>query len=122
MGEQLHLSPQLQPLVWPVVFSFWQPHLQAAPAQDAHLHCFDFIDIGNLLFTLSWVAPTTEVSHRSRPSGLYEAAVFDERIGYLIGGPGTGGDAKALMLDPKNGERISANLPRINTEGAMPTI
>ena len=47
MGEQLHLSPQLQPLVWPVVFVFWQPHLQAAPAQDAHLHCFDFIDIGN---------------------------------------------------------------------------
>jgi hypothetical protein len=30
-----------------VVFAFWQPHLQAAPAQDSHLHCFDFIDIGS---------------------------------------------------------------------------
>jgi hypothetical protein len=29
-----------------VVFAFWQPYLQAAPAQDAHLHCFVFIDIG----------------------------------------------------------------------------
>jgi len=56
VGEQVHLSPQLQPLVWPVVFAFWQPHLQAAPAQDAHLHCFDFIDIGNSFFTLSWIA------------------------------------------------------------------
>jgi hypothetical protein len=56
VGEQLHLSPQLQPLVWPVVFSFWQPHLQAEPAQDAHLQCFDFIDIGNSFFTLSWIA------------------------------------------------------------------
>ena len=53
---------------------------------------------------------------------MYESAVFDERIGYLMGGPGTGGAAEALSLDPKNGERISANLPRINTEGAMPTI
>ena len=53
---------------------------------------------------------------------MYEAAVFDERIGYLICGPGTGADAKVLPLDSKNGERISANLPRINTEGAMPTI
>jgi hypothetical protein len=53
---------------------------------------------------------------------LYEAAVFDERIGYLMGGPGTGAAAEALSLDPKNGEGISANLPRINTEGAMPTI
>ena len=44
--EQLHCPPQLQPLVWPVVFASWQPHLQAAPAQDAHLHCFVFIDIG----------------------------------------------------------------------------
>jgi hypothetical protein len=42
----LHLSPQVQPFVSPVVFVFWQPHLQAAPAQDAHIHCFDFIDIG----------------------------------------------------------------------------
>ena len=57
-----------------------------------------------------------------RQSGLYEAAVFDERIGYLMGGPGTGAAAEAFSLDPKNGERISANLPRINTEGAMPTI
>ena len=71
---------------------------------------------------LRWVAPTTEVSHRRPQSGLYEAAVFDERIGYLMGGPGTGAAAEALSLDPKNGERISANLPRINTEGAMPTI
>jgi hypothetical protein len=46
VGEQLHFSPQVQPFVWPVVFAFWQPHLQAAPAQDAHLHSFDFIDIG----------------------------------------------------------------------------
>jgi hypothetical protein len=46
VGEQLHLSPQVQPFVWPVVFAFWQPHLQTAPAQDAHLHSFDFIDIG----------------------------------------------------------------------------
>ena len=68
------------------------------------------------------VAPTIEVSHRDRQSGLYEAAVFDERIGYLMGGPGTGAAAEAFSLDPKNGERISANLPRINTEGAMPTI
>ena len=53
---------------------------------------------------------------------MYEAAVFDERIGYLMGRPGTGAAAEALSLDPKNGERISANLPRINTDGAMPTI
>jgi len=108
-----------------VVFAFWQPHLQAAPAQDAHLHCFDFIDIGTPFHSelgLRWVAPTTEVSHRRPQSGLYEAAVFDERIGYLMGGPGTGAAAEALSLDPKNGERISANLPRINTDGAMPTI
>jgi len=71
---------------------------------------------------LRWVTPTTEVSHPRPQSGLYEAAVFDERIGYLMGGPGTGAAAEALSLDPKNGERISANLPRINTEGAMPTI
>ncbi len=111
-------------MVWPLVFAFWQPHLQAAPAQDAHLHCFDFIDIGISFVTLSWVcvAPTTEVSHRRPQSGLYEAAVFDERIGYLMGGPGSGAAAEALSLDAKNGEWISANLPRINTEGAMPTI
>ena len=71
---------------------------------------------------LRWVAPTSEVSHRRPQSGLYEAAVFDERIGYLMGGPGPDAAAEALSLDPKNGERISANLPRINTEGAMPTI
>jgi hypothetical protein len=46
VGEQVHLSPQVQSLFWPVDFAFWQPHLQAAPAQDAHLHWFDFIDIG----------------------------------------------------------------------------
>ena len=69
---------------------------------------------------LRWVAPTNEVSHRRPQSGLYEAAVFDERIGYRMGGPGTA--AEALSLGTKNGERISANLPRINTEGAMPTI
>jgi len=33
-------------LVWPAVFAFWQPHLQVEPAQDAHLHGFDFVDIG----------------------------------------------------------------------------
>ena len=71
---------------------------------------------------LRWIAPTTEVSPRRPQSGLYEAAVFDERIGYLMGGTGTGAAAGALSPDPKNGERISANLPRINTEGAMPTI
>ena len=71
---------------------------------------------------LRWVAPTNEVSHRRLQSELYEAAVFDERIGYLMGGPETGAAAEALSLDAKNGERISANLPRIKTEGAMPTI
>ena len=70
---------------------------------------------------LRWFAPTNEVSHRRPQPGLYEAAVFDERIGYRIG-PGAGAAAEALSLDTKNGERISANLPRINTEGAMPTI
>jgi hypothetical protein len=53
---------------------------------------------------------------------LYEAAVFDERIGYLMSGAGTGGEAEALSLEPKNGERISTNLSRIKREGAMPTI
>jgi hypothetical protein len=53
---------------------------------------------------------------------LYETAVFDERIGYLTEDPETGAAAEAFSFDPKNGERISANLPRINTEGAMPTI
>ena len=71
---------------------------------------------------LRWVTPTTEVSHRRPQSGLYEAAIFDERSGYLMGGPGTGDVAEALSPDRKNGERISANLPRINTEGTMPTI
>jgi hypothetical protein len=50
VGEQLLGSPQLHPLVWLVVFASWQPHLQAAPAQDAHLHCFVFIDIGVSFF------------------------------------------------------------------------
>lgn len=71
---------------------------------------------------LRWVAPTTEVSHRRPQSGLYEAAVFDERIGYPMGCPETGAAAEVFSLEPKNGERISANLPRINTDGAMPTI
>ena len=71
---------------------------------------------------LRWIVPTNEVSHRRPRSRLYEAAVFDERIGYLMGGPGTGADTVAISLNPKNGERISANLPRINTDGAMPTI
>ncbi len=104
--------------------------LAAALAGCARAECaltlFRFLRHWNLLFTLSWVlrwvAPTTEVSHRRPQSGLYEAAVFDERIDYLMGGPGTGAAAEALSLDPENGERISANLPCINTEGAMPTI
>jgi hypothetical protein len=46
VGEHWHESPQLQAWVRPVDFTFWQPHLQAAPAQDAQLHSFVFIDIG----------------------------------------------------------------------------
>jgi hypothetical protein len=125
VGEQLHRSPQPQPLAWPWALSFRQSHLQAPPAEDAHLHCFDFIVIGISFFTLSQVAlgaPTTEVSHRRPRAGLYEAAVFDERIGYPMGGPGAVAAAEAFSPDAKNGEGISANLPRINTEGAMPTI
>jgi hypothetical protein len=30
-----------------------QSHLQAPPAEDAHLHCFDFIVFGISFFTLS---------------------------------------------------------------------
>lgn len=71
---------------------------------------------------LRFIAPTNEVSHPSPQSGLYESAVFDERIGYLTGSPGICAAAEARSPDPKNGEGISANLPRINTEGAMPTI
>ena len=90
------------------------------------LTLFRFHRHWNLLFTLSLVCvglrQQLECRIGGRQSGLYEAAVFDERIGYLMGGPGTGAAAEALSPDPKNGERISANLPRINTEGAMPTI
>ena len=89
------------------------------------LTLFRFHRHWNLLFhseLLRWVALTIGVSHWKRQSGLYEAAVFDERIGYLRGGPGAVAAAEALSPHPKNGERISANLPRINTEGAMPTI
>ena len=89
------------------------------------MHCFVFIDIGISFISLSWfalIAPTIGVSHRDRQAGLYEAAVFDGRIGYRLRGPGTGAAAETLSLARKNGEGISANLPRIKTDGAMPTI
>jgi hypothetical protein len=35
---------------------------------------------------------------------LYEAAVFDERIGYRLSGPGTGAAVETLSLARKNGE------------------
>jgi hypothetical protein len=62
------------------------------------------------------------VSHPKRSSGLNEAAVFVERIGYRSGGPEIGAAADGRSLDPRKGERISANWPRINTDGAIPTI
>lgn len=120
VGEHLHSSPQAQPVVWPVVFALWQPHLQVAPAQDGQLHGLDWFDIG-ISFSVSVdVAPTTGVSHSNGPQGLYETAIFTGRIGYLarVARPGVG----AASVSVQNGEGISANLPRINTDGAIPTI
>ena len=54
-GEQLQFSPQLQRFVRAAVSALRQPHLHSSPAQDAHLHWFDFIDIG-ISFSLSELA------------------------------------------------------------------
>ncbi len=50
-GPQLQASPHSQPVRFFALAS-WQPHLQVAPAQDAHLQTFDLFDIENLLFDL----------------------------------------------------------------------
>jgi hypothetical protein len=81
----------------------------------------------NLLFNLSWLAFGLRqqlqfrigTAHRDCTKQLFS---MNESAIYRGVGPGTGAAAEASSLDAKNGERISANLPRINTEGAMPTI
>lgn len=57
------------------------------------------------------------VSHAGRRAGLDGAAVVVERIGYSAGRRSPGVPASEL-----NGDGISMNSPRINAEGAMPTI
>jgi hypothetical protein len=56
LGEQLHDSPQLHPLVWTAAFAFWHPHLQVAPAQDAHWQVFVFDGMESPYFSLSCFA------------------------------------------------------------------
>jgi hypothetical protein len=89
VGEQLQASPQLHPVMGDVSCVSWQPHLQAAPAQDSHWHWFilDGIVISCfLLVGFAGFVPAIGVSHRIRPSRLNAAADFVERIGYSISG------------------------------------
>jgi len=94
--------------------------LATCPRAGCALTCFRLVRHWNLLSVCVDVASTTGGSHPKRQPGLYELAIFGGRTGYLAGEPRRGVEALSLAL--QKGEMISANLPRINTDGAMPTI
>ena len=108
---QLHVSPQRQPArrlaAGALVFWFWQPQVHWVPAQDWHAHAFELFAIGRSLFRVDDMSTMNGVSHPAGGAGLDGTANLLERIGYSMA---------------PNGEAISANSPRINAVGAMPTI
>jgi len=102
--------------------AFWQPHLHWLPVQDSHVHAFDWVALRVVMISSFQMLTSCQrkgVSHPGRQSGLDEAAIVQERIGYFVdrwawrGPPSVNGEL--------NGEAISVNSPRINADGAIQT-
>ena len=107
VSPQLQTSPHWHDAVAGTGAGFWQPQVHCEPAQDWHAQTFELLDMGRSWFRVDGMSTTSGVSHPAGGAGLDGTANLLERIGY-----------SALV----NGEAISANCPRINADGAMPTI
>ena len=118
VGPQLQTSPHWQALG--AGAEFWQPHVHWVPTQVSHPQTFDGVVMRSSFSVLTSCQQRKGVSHRGGQTGLDGAAVVVERIGYSVG---RGNRGRATSPDKVlNGEGISMKSPRINTEGAMPTI